>query len=113
MGRGVAVQVWVDRGYSLWMWGACVHGDGVTVYSGRGGLRVWEALYRLSHIHTSVRRAWTRVWDDAVDPPTWHVGDSLAYRLANHWDLTPKQDCPLKMGEEGPRCGEGCGRGGG
>ena len=31
--------------------------------------------------------------------------------LANHWDMTPKQDRPLKMGEEGPRYGEGCGRG--
>ena len=60
-----------------------MHGDGVTVYSGRAGLRVREASYRLSHIHTSVRRAWTHVWDDAVDPPTWHVGDSLAYRLSH------------------------------
>ena len=74
----------------------------------------WATAWRTACLisHTFIRRAWTRVWDDAVDPPTWHVGDSLAYRLANHWDLTPKQDCPLKMGEEGPRYGEGCGWGG-
>ena len=36
-------------------------------------------------------RVWTRAWDDAVDPPTWHVGDSVAYRLANHWDLAARQ----------------------
>ena len=72
---------------------------------------MWATAWRTaSHTsHTCVCRAWTRVWDDAVDPPTWHVGDSLAYRLANHWDLTPKQDCPLKMREEEPRCGGGGG----